>query len=764
MESRTTSMPPYAGDQLVIGRSSASCLARRFVAMGLSQVPPVFPAAGVSLYSIAPWWRVWARDPRHNLLQNQCASVYPVVARGLLALKPDAPVPQSVFAGLLPLHRPESVLDDWTEWTLGASQAKNYPGPAPLLGVLEHLLRPEPESRQIATWARLWECCFDLRGGFRAGSDDQAVALLEAIGRSGLRALASWVVSVLQNRDSELVLAGLACLVRLGVPDTDMPGEVLLNRLHPDMVESGRAALAFAETGDADLLAELIRADGWCERVQCLRLVEAVLVRGPGASPPPAGCLDDLLDLLLVHLGEEGDRDVVRCLAVTLGLAARACGGDSWNRIVDAISANQDPHRVESLLNALLLGQLPSSAFTRLENLRPQVAGLNARSVRALNRVLMSIGDSSGTPRDWLESAVAVFLQMGVLELPEAVRGWFDSPGHGPETTVAWLLERMESGLAATLCGAALSAAPGFVATLERIWLAAAGGGNSQTLQVVGGLLAGAADDCEVTAAELRCCLGNDLGGPLPESPEVTGQLLGLVVTEDKAVRRSAEELLWAASPNARTIAGYCLRRVERNSGLFEENRQRLGRFGIPAIAGGPGVALPALLAAWVGDSAPPCSDPGRLLEALRLPGIKGAEWVRRCIDWESPDAVRSVFGGIEPAVLAEVFLQASSAPQAAPRRLAGWLAAGLGLALAETPSRDRLLQRVVYLAAHDPDAEVRQAGTRAAEALGITERVPATPPPPSNVPVNSDPGSADPADEALEQLLSEIGSHLEEG
>ena len=543
-----------------------------------------------------------------------------------------------------------------------------------------------------------------------------------------------------------------------------MPGDVLLNRLHPDMVENGRTALAFAETGDADLLAELIRAEGWCERVQCLRLVEAVLAPGPGAGSPPAECLDNLLDLLLVHLAEEGDRDVVRCLAVTLGLTVRRCGGDSWNRIIDAIAATSDPHRVECLLNALLLGRSPSPALSRLENLRPQVAAMNARSVRALNRVQMSIGDSSGTPRDWLESAVAVFLQMGVLELPESVRGWFDSPGHGPETTVAWLLERMESGLAATLCGAALSADPGFVATLERIWLAAAGGGNSRTLQVVGGLLAGAADDCRVSAAELRCCLGHDLGGPLPESPEVTGQLLGLVVTGAESVRRSAEELLWMASPSARTIAGHCLQRIERNSGLFEENRQRLARFGIPVMGGGAAVAVPGLLAAWIGDSAPPCSDPGRLFEALRLPGVKGADWVRRCIDWESPDAVRSVFAEIDPAVLMEVFLQASSAPQPESRRLAGWLAAGLGPAWAESPSRDRLLQRVVYLAAHDPDAEVRQAGIKAAEALGITDRVPATPPPPSNAPDNSDPGSADDADQALEQLLSEIGSHLEEG
>jgi len=673
--------------------SPPSALPRRFVEMGLSQTLPAFPADGVPLVLLAPWWRLWPRDPRHNLLESFGAAVFPAAASGAVTLRQNAPIPQALFAALLPLHQPSTAVADWTGWTIGASSDRSYSGPGPLLGVLEHLLQKQPEREQVEVWSRILECCLDREGEFRGGPADQGVALLETIGRSGLRALAPRISCVLQNKEPEFVLAAIACLTRLGVPDAEMPAEVLLNRLRPEMVDRARWALAFAETGDADLLDGLLRVQNWCERVQCLRLEEAVLIRWQSADRPREGWLDNLLDLLLVQLQQEEDRDVVRCLAVPLGLALRRCGEAPLGRTFEAAARLTDKARFECLLNALLVGELPASAASRVEDLRRQAVNMDSRVVRAVNRVLMSLGEPSGTVRDWL--------------------------------------------------GAAHSQKP-------------------KTLQVVGALMAGAASDCAITPVELRCCLGHAIGGPLAESPAMVGQLLGLLVTQDKEIRQSAEELLLLTSPGTRIVAGCCLRWMERSRNPFGEDRQRWSRFGVPTLPFNHASALAEPLQPLFAELSPACPQPEHLLEALALSGDQSSKWIRQGIDWTKPEAVRTTFDGTDSTKLAASFLQASASPHTEARQIAGLLAAGIGSRLAEASHRDRIIQRVICLAAHDSDADVRQAGHKAAESLGIVDRVPTTPTPapPKN---NNDQGpAADAEDQMLEQLLQEMGNHTE--
>jgi len=145
---------------------------------------------------------------------------------------------------------------------------------------------------------------------------------------------------------------------------------------------------------------------------------------------------------------------------------------------------------------------------------------------------------------------------------------------------------------------------------------------------------------------------------------------------------------------------------------------------------------------------------PERLLEALTLPDNASKTWARGCIDWEKPESVKGVFDGTDFTALACSFLQASSCANAEARRLAGLLVAGIGPRLIESSHRDRIVQRVIFLAAHDPDANVRPAGRKAAEALGIADRVPNTPNP-APTPANSSPSSQpDSVDSALEELL----------
>ena len=734
------------------------------VKMGISTVPPAFPPDGISLVQLVPWWRLWPREPRKNRLENYGAAVLPAVASGLVTLEAHASLGQAIFTAMLPMHALSTAVAQWTEWAIGSIFDKAYPGPAPLLGVLEHLLQNQSEMTRAEAWSRILESAFDKEGQFRYGPEDHAIALLETVGRSGLRSLAPLVVSVLRNQELEMVLAAIACLARLGVPDTELPAECLLNRIRPEMMEHTRGALGFVETGDVDLLAGPLRLPGWGERLQSLRLMEAVLARGCPEIVSKKGWTESLVDLLLAQLQQDEDRDIARCLAVTLGLALRGSGEPQLARVFEVAVKLTDKTRFESVLNALVIAELPASAASRVEELRKQAVGMDLQTLRALNRVLMSLGEPSGIASDWLGSSVVAFMQLGVLRLPEPVRDWFDSPAACPEAAVAaWLAERPDSGLALTFCAAYLAARPSFLKVVERIWIQAADGRKSATLKTVGALLAGAAEDCNVSPVELRCCLGHDIGGPLEESPEMLGQLLGLLMTQSNEIFQSAEELLRLTSAAGRMVASFCGRSLKRDVGLFGDNCQCWSRFGLNTPPPNHDGMLPQSLQPLFAANSRSCCQAARLLEALSLPDKRSKSWVRGCLEWENPESVKTTFEGVDSATLVSSFLQTSASQHPEGRRLAGLLAAGIGPRLMETPHRDRVVQRVIFLAAHDADAKVRPAGRKAAEALGIADRVPNTPAPPPT-PEDKKQGS-EPEDrgQEIDNLLRELESNLEE-
>ena len=756
--SSTARLPCADAGHATLEGQNHSAVARRLVRMGLAASGFAFPPLGVPLVQQVPWWRLWPRRARTNNLEGLGAGVFPAVASGLVTLKPDAPVGQAVFTAMLPIHDPAAALAQWTEWTVGSVLDETYPGPGVLAEVLEWLLEDRTEGERIEAWQRVLECAFDHQAGLRHGPNEHAILLLETVGRSGIRALARMVMPALRNSDQEVVLAAVACLARLGVPDGDVPAEVLLNEVRPELAEHTRWGLTFIESGDPDLLADLLRRRDWGERVQALRLAESLLTRGgpQGQSKQALGRL--FVDVLLAHLQQEDDCDVVRCLAVPLGLALRHGEEAQFAKVLEVGAKFTVQGRLESLLNSLLIGGLPASFAPQVEGLRTQIAKMDSDAVRALNRLLMSLGDPSGTARDWLDSSVVVFMQMGVIQPPDAARAWFYSPAGCPEEAVtAWLLEKPTSGLRITFCAAYLAARPEFLRVLERIWIDAADDRKSGTLITVGALLAGAANDSIVSPAELRCCLGQEIGGPLEETPEMLGELLGLLMTQANQVRTAALDLLPVNSVYGRTVAVGCLRALKRKRPLFGDERKLESRLGLVPAAINRSDALPHPLQPLFSESSPVACGYERLLRVLPLSAEKNKGWVRRCLDWENPAAVKAFFEQAETAAVVCSFLQATASPDPAPRQAGARLAAGVGARLLESPLRDRVVQRVVYLAAYDGDADVRTAGRKAAEVLGIASQVPETPPPPPQ-PKNdrADAQQAD-TDRDLQDLFSEL-------
>ena len=736
-----------------------SVLAQRLVKMGLAPCAPPFPPDGVPLAQLVPYWRLWGRDPQHNYLVHPGAAMFPVIAEGIASLQQGHSAPQAVFAALLPIHQKETAVAQWTKYTIAAGCDPSFGGPAAPAAVLEFLLEGRSDGDRFETWRQVMEAFFDCGGQFRFPDSTHAVALIECIGRSGLRPLGPLVCRILQSDDREIVMTVVACLARLGVPDGEISAESLLTRFRAETVEHGWRALDFVESCDIDRLDGLLGTAGWLERVQALRLAEAVLSCGPMVERLGEEWLHRLAGLLLARLQADQDRDVVRCLATTLGLALGRCSNPPLEQVIQVAGQLTDEGRFESLLNALLIAGLPNSAAIRIEGLRGQSLALGHDAARALNRVMMALGEPCGCIFDWLTSEIAALRHTGVLRLPVAVQDWFDFPERCPEAQVAsWLRDPGDADLASMFCAAYLIRRPTFLKVLEQLWVEAAFNSETDLLKLTGGLLAGAADDCGASPAELRCCLGHKIGGPLPESPENAGRLIGMVLTQEGDVRESAEALLLQMTREYRIVAAAAVRWLPRNRNPFGKEGAPLRRLGVPALALDHAGLLPFPLQPLFSTGWARGCPPRVLLDTMVFGGGRKGEWAKKSLEWSDPEVVRTAFLETDSAELAAAFLRVSSSIHSDLRRNALRLATGVGARLLQTSFRDRIIQRLVDLA-QDSDKETRAEVVSAAQSLGVADRVPVQPSSafPSDENGNAPETVEPPNDPALQELLAEI-------
>ncbi len=705
-------------------------LCQRLNQMGILTPPTMFPQGGVPLLKLIPWWRLWPRDARYMRIGSSCASVFPVAAGGILHLKANASLGQAIFAAMLPIHDPATLLERCKDWVIGSIREKSHPGPASMLGVLEHLLSKEPESVKLSVWREILESAFDTDGNINGAPIDQVLSLLDAVGRTGLRELGPMVTPAMRFPDDEVLFSALACLVRLGYPNDDLRAETLMNLAPECSSDNTRWAIAFAEVGDLDLLAALLKHPGWGERVQILKLVESVLISGGPRETPSDTWRENLIDLLLAQLQQEEDRDVAAFMALPLGLALRHAGDAVLDRAFAAAALHKNDARTTGLMNAFLVAGIPATRLGQVDELRSLIK--TATTLRAMNRLLQVLGEPSSNMRDWIDGQLLVIYQTGYVELPKHVQPWFDAPGDCPTPiTAALLADKPDSGLAASFCAAHFVGNPGFLPVLERLWIDAADNRKPEAMKTIAGILAGAAAACAISPFELRCCLGYTIAGPLDETPEMVGQLLGLLMTQEGDIRESAHELLLHTSPATRAEVGCCLQALKRCDDVFAENAHRRFQFGIKANQ--PPVWSLARSMDPVFNPQPALGcQAERLLEALELPGEKPNSWVVNSLPWAKPESVQSTFSRVDSATLASAVLRASSSSTAACRNVGAALAAGVGTRLLETNYREMIIRRVTFLSAHDPNKEVRETARKAAEILGILGQIPETTPPSS--------------------------------
>ena len=179
--------------------SASGKIAQRLVKMGLCRTPPEFPAAGISLLELAPWWRLWLRDPRRHDMQSQCAAVFPAVAGGVLAYNQSTSPSQAILAALLPVYEPATAIPALSSLVC-SHYDKSVPGPTSLFCVVEHLVQGLAPAEKISIWTQILNCNLQKGGKFFVESDEHNISLLETIGRTGLAELAPLVSEALKNR------------------------------------------------------------------------------------------------------------------------------------------------------------------------------------------------------------------------------------------------------------------------------------------------------------------------------------------------------------------------------------------------------------------------------------------------------------------------------------------------------------------------------------------------------------------------------------
>jgi hypothetical protein len=307
-------------------------------------------------------------------------------------------------------------------------------------------------------------------------------------------------------------------------------------------------------------------------------------------------------------------------------------------------------------------------------------------------------------------------------------------------------------------CAAYLNRRPAFLKVLEQLWIEAAYNGEADLLELTGGLLAGAADDSRVSPAELRCCLGHEIGGPLPPTPENAGRLLGLLLKQEGDVRESAEALLLQMPHEYRDVVAGAIRWSSRNRNPFAEESAHPSRFG----GAPPGLdhagLLPLPLQPMFSTGLTKGFPPRLLLETIASGGGRKGGWAVKSLEWDNPEVVRTAFLETDPTELATTFLRVSSSPHSDLRRISLRLATGVGLRLLQTLIRERIIQRLLALA-QDSENETRAAVASAAQSLGVADFVPVAPPSASTPNANTH-GTPEPAeDPVLAELLAQMES-----
>jgi len=149
---------------------------------------------------------------------------------------------------------------------------RSYPGPGARGGW--NALRDRTEAERTERGRGL-ECAFDKQGGFCQANRSGYIAARNAGGAEYEPSQAGHAACGTETKRS-CSPPSHAC--RLGVPDGRFP-LIAADQVCPNWLNT-RVALAFMESADPDLLCGLLKHAGWGERVQVLRLAEALLTRG----------------------------------------------------------------------------------------------------------------------------------------------------------------------------------------------------------------------------------------------------------------------------------------------------------------------------------------------------------------------------------------------------------------------------------------------------------------------------------------------------
>lgn len=555
-------------------------------------------------------------------------------------------------------------------------------------------------------------------GGYSSYAKVEALAGIAAVGSA---ADAGPVIGMISSDDEEVAIQALATLVAIGAIDEAARSGALDPHVgksdHEELVGS---LIEAAHSGAYEAIGQALSDGGWEKQLIILRLAREIA----RARKRP----DGLFEAVLEPFTDLDDTDV---LTTWVWAAADAAPSplDAADALLDLLeneSAGQ--YRWSAALTAL--GRLSFPADSRAD-LAARILELDPNDDEdAKGTVRLAIGRIHPAYLSRAPGNDDRFLSSGYGRLEDLMDGMGGSPtadallGAGPTSNPGPLLGMLATNQRSldilSLASAALATwHPGVLPVFDEI--ASDRSAPTDTRIAMAGTLLNAESPVRCPATMMRCLIGADAGGPLPEDPEILGELLAASMDGDTG--EAATQLLRCRSAADRKMAAsfFDWRITPTSSTSSTEVKARIAVGGVPRRGAGPSWTVEPLFALQAGRDVPVTG----ILAAIHAHPDTAPDAIATALTRANRDTLGSiartpeVLGALPDAGLLGVFLALGNHSDWVQKEGAGIVAQTHGARLLASAGAEQVAELLIKLTADD-DSDVTREADAACDAHGI--------------------------------------------
>ncbi len=700
---------------------SQEIIKRRIQQMGGPVEGIHFPEDGVPMARYLPWWMLWTNHLNRAQFLDESPAISLAWDKCAIPLISGENHEVVCYAAGLPLASPEEALESLTRMVLrdydSSISTEIAFGMIPPIRYLAATC--EDRSAMESRFRFILEELAGTAGRSRCGSEITG-ALALAVAREGMqtcgRALALHIRS---QHDAPLAVSIVAVLAKIGAFGTNVGEDDVIRLVHKDCAREVQQALSVVLEDDLDALDLLVAHEDWNMRSAALLLAEAALAKG---SDPTT-----MLELVLARIATEEDSDVLMRAAMLLTAAVERLGESGAMRVVE-VAAQEKKQRLRLYLAAIWSSGVVPADPLALEGLREKAVERGAEGVMALNRCLDWYGEGGGSFKAWLQEDVVLLLQHGSVKMPKFIQPWFCSHEDLRESdALNWGISEDDHRIKSAFMACYMAYRPELWPTLVQLFETARLQRSDNGFKRIGCLLAAAPVELEDYSAELRCCLGATIGGPVPESAATVGRLLAIAVAGPGDMDTRAMNFLSRTSAAMRELAANCLSVMNKYRDPASDEAKTLAIFGGRLVKHTSETRLPMHLQPLFGEMAPRWTLPENILTtadvALRTQSSNHVDY----LDYEHPETYSETISQLNVADVQRVAVQLLASPEWRLRQCGAMIAGVAHPSILEGTTGQMLRMRLILVATSDPDGDAKGMAAKSCEALGIA--VPKPPP-----------------------------------